>query len=210
MSSPVVIRSNNTSGTYSSGASPTNYEQRWENQRNQRVDGSVGRFNLPTTDRGTTGGSEQEPVATLHWRDQTIADVDPLLVLDDAYRVWVLHINIQQQLDSIRQRKEDWDGYGSRGPNTLSLAYAKHLLDELLISVIAAPRQWIAPFITSDEDGHITAEWYSGERELHIIVREHKAVYIKVWGTNIENEMHVDVLGTEDYLDVWDWLRDGQ
>ena len=137
-------------------------------------------------------------------------DVDPLLVLDDAYRVWVLHINIQQQLDSIRQRKEDWDGYGSRGPNTLSLAYAKHLLDELLISVIAAPRQWIAPFITSDEDGHITAEWYSGERELHIIVREHKAVYIKVWGTNIENEMHVDVLGTEDYLDVWDWLRDGQ
>ena len=74
---------------------------------------------------------------------------------------------------------------------------------------MANSRPWITPFLTSDEDGHVTAEWYNGDQELHIIVREHKAVYIKVWGANIENEMHVDVLGTEDYLGIWNWLLDG-
>ena len=209
MSSPVVIHSSNISGTYSSGASPTNYEPRWENRVNQRIDGPIEKFSLPISDRGTTGGNETDRLSTINWRDRTAANVNPSLVSDEVYRVWVSHIKIQQQLDSIRQRDEDWDGYGSKRPNTLSLAYAKHVLNELLISVITEYRRWIDPFITSDEDGHITAEWYNGEREIHIIIQEHKAVYIKVWGTNIENEMHADVLGTEGYLDVWDWLLDG-
>ena len=210
MYSAGVTHLNNTSGTFSSGASPTNYEPQWANQGNQRVDGPIEIFSLPITDSGTTGGNEQNQVSTLYWREQTRANLDPLLLTEETFRVRTFHLKIHQQLDAIRQRKDDWDGYASKRPNSLSLTYAKQLLDELLLSVIAASRSWIAPFITSDEDGHVTAEWYNGERELHIIVREHKAVYIKVWGTNIENEMHVDILGTEDYLEVWDWLLDGQ
>ena len=210
MSLPVATPSSSTSGTSSSGASPTNYASLWENRVNQRIEGPIEKFSLPVTDRSTTGGNEQDRVLTLHWREQTAANVDSSLLFDEVYRIWTFRLRIYQQFHSIRQRGEDWDGYGSKRPNTLSLVYAEHLLNQLLISVISNSRQWIAPFITSDEDGHITAESYSGERELHIIVREQEAVYIKVWGTNIENEMHVDVLGMEDYLDVWDWLLDGQ
>ena len=210
MSLPVATPSSSTYGTSSSGASPTNFEPRWENHVHQRIEGPIETFSLPVTDRGTTGGKEQDRVLTLHWREQTAANVDSSLLFDEAYRIWTFRLRINQQFHSIHRRGEDWDGYGSKRPNSLSLAYAEHLLNQLLISVISASRRWIDPFITSDEDGHITAEWYSGDWELHIIIREQEAVYIKVWGTNIENEMHVDVLNTEDYLDIWDWLLDAR
>ncbi len=210
MSSPAVTRSSNTSGTSSSGASQTNSEQQWENLGNLEVEWPSQTCSFPISDRGTSGGNQEDEVSTLHWREQTAASVDPLLLTEETIRLRPFRLKILQQLESIRQRNEDWDGYGSKRPNPLSLAYAEHLLNQLLTSVISASRRWIDPFITSDEDGHTTAEWYSGDRELHFIIREQEAVYIKVWGTNIENEMHVDVLGTEDYLYVWDWLLDGR
>ena len=149
-------------------------------------------------------------MSTLHWREQTAAGIDPLLQSEEASRVQSFHLKIHHQLESIGRRNEDWDGYGSKRPNSLSLVYTGHLLDELLTSVIGASRKWIEPFITSDEDGHISAEWHLGHRELHIQIRENEAEYIKVWGTNIEDEMHMDILGTGDYLEVWDWLIDAR
>ena len=123
----------------------------------------------------------------------------------DAFRA-----KIRDQLGAVAQREDNWDDRESKKPSTVALNNADRLMEALLDSVISAGHSWLTPFISSDEDGHITAEWYSGERELHIIVREQEAVYIKVWGTNIENEMHVDVLDTHDYVEVWNWLLDGQ
>ena len=69
---------------------------------------------------------------------------------------------------------------------------------------------WITPFISSNEDGYITAEWYEEERELHILIRENEAEYLQVWGINIYTEMHEDFFSREDYLRLWDWLLHGQ
>jgi len=116
---------------------------------------------------------------------------------------------IQKRFHTIGQRQDSWDEYGSKRPNRLSLDHALSLVEDLLKSVILAGYLWLTPFISSDEDGHITIEWYKGKHELHIEVRENEAEYIKVWGANIESEMHVDFLSKDSYLTLWEWLLNG-
>lgn len=116
---------------------------------------------------------------------------------------------ISSQFYSLRQRQDDWDFRGSKKPNKLSLSYAEGIVNDLLISVIEAGYLWLSPSISSDEGGNVTLEWHKGKHELHIDVGEDEAEYIKVWGANIENEMHLDFLKKENYLALWDWLLHG-
>ena len=82
-------------------------------------------------------------------------------------------------------------------------------MEELLDSVISAGHAWLTPFISSDEDGHITVAWHKGEHELHLIVTDKQILYISVWGIKIETEMDMDVLSKYNYVPLWTWLLDG-
>lgn len=116
---------------------------------------------------------------------------------------------ISDQFYALRQRQDNWDSRGSKKPNRLSLSYAEGIVNDLLNSVIETGYLWLSPSISSDEDGNIILEWHKGKHELHISVGEDEAEYIKVWGTNIENEMHLDFLKKQNYLSLWDWLLHG-
>ena len=115
---------------------------------------------------------------------------------------------ILDRLDVLAQREDNWDGYDSKKPTELVLDRAKHLMEELLNSIVSAGHLWLTPFISSDEDGYVTAEWYKEGRRLHLQIGENEAEYIQVWGTNIDTEMHVDFLNSDDYLTLWEWLLD--
>ena len=78
-----------------------------------------------------------------------------------------------------------------------------------MLDVVSSEYLWLTPFISSDEDGYITAEWHKEKRQLHIQIGEGEAEYIQVWGINIDTEMHVDFLRGHDYLPLWEWLIDG-
>ena len=82
-------------------------------------------------------------------------------------------------------------------------------MEELLDVLIAAGHSWLTPFISSDEDGYITVEWYGEKRQLHLEIEEDVVEYIQVWGTDIKTEMHVATLCSNDYLTLWNWLLDG-
>ncbi len=114
----------------------------------------------------------------------------------------------KEKLQKIAERKDDWDGKGSKKPSILALSQAHILLDGFLSSIIDNGRIWASPFVSSDEDGHITIQWNSGDHELHIDVSEQDAEYIKVWGLNIEKEMHLGILGETKFLTLWDWLNE--
>ena len=116
---------------------------------------------------------------------------------------------ILERLDILAQREDNWDGYDSKKPTKLTLNHARHLIEELFDSIAASGHLWLTPFISSDEDGYVTAEWYKGERELHLQIEENETEYIQVWGINIDTEMHVDFLSCDDYLTLWEWLLDG-
>lgn len=116
---------------------------------------------------------------------------------------------ISERFEVLAQREDNWDGYESKKPTQLTLEHAKLLIEELLDSIISAGHLWLTPFISSDEDGNVTAEWYEAERQLHVQIGEDEAEYIQVWGTNIDTEMHVDFFSRNNYLTLWKWLIDG-
>ena len=119
-------------------------------------------------------------------------------------------LEISDRFDVIAQREDNWDGYESKKPTQPTLDHAKHLIEEIFDTIIGMKYPWITPFISSNEDGYITAEWYEEEREVHILIRENEAEYLQVWGINIYTEMHEDFLSRGDYPKLWEWLLHGQ
>ena len=120
----------------------------------------------------------------------------------------VVDINFEEKLRRIAEREDNWDGKGSKKPNPLVLSQARDTLESFLFSVINSGRLWKTPFVSSDEDGRITIQWNSGNHELHLEIREEGTEYIKVWGANIENDMHLGLLKPEDFFKLWDWLNE--
>ena len=116
---------------------------------------------------------------------------------------------ISERFDILAQREDNWDGYDSKKPTKKTLVRAENLIGEWYDSIISAGHPWHAPFISSDEDGYITAAWYEDERELHILIGENEAEYLQVWGTNIDTEMHEADLNRDNYLMLWKWLLYG-
>ena len=116
---------------------------------------------------------------------------------------------ISERFDVLTQREDNWDEYDSKKPTKLTLVRAENLIGKLFDSIISAGHPWLTPFISSDEDGFITAAWYEEERELHILIGENEAEYLQVWGTNIDTEMQEGVFSRDNYLTLWEWLLDG-
>ena len=119
------------------------------------------------------------------------------------------NLEISKQFGILSQREDNWDGRGSQKPTDLTLAHAKEVMSALLNSVISAGYECDTSSISIDGDGNVTAAWYKGERQLHFQIGEHEAEYFRVWGTNIDTEMDVDFLKSENYLTLWKWLIDG-
>ena len=78
------------------------------------------------------------------------------------YELW-----LENQFDDLAQLEDNWDEHDSKKPTDLTLIHAKHVINTLLGVVTSAGYQWHPPFISSDEDGNVTAVWYDGERQLH-------------------------------------------
>lgn len=116
---------------------------------------------------------------------------------------------LSERFDVLAQREDNWDGYDSKKPTKVTLVRAENIIGELFNSIISAGHPWHTPFISSDEDGNVTAEWYEEKRQLHIQISENEIEYIQVWGINIDTEMHVDFLKRDNYLPLWEWLIDG-
>lgn len=116
---------------------------------------------------------------------------------------------LKKKLSEISFREANWDGEGSEKPNAVAISKAHTMLESFLYSVIEEGKIWLAPIISSDEDGSITIEWHNGVHELHIDISDEGIDYIKVWGTNIQSEMHVNSLDEKEFQALWDWLLDG-
>jgi hypothetical protein len=116
---------------------------------------------------------------------------------------------IAKRFEALRQRQNDWDDHGSEKPNLLSIDNAQEILSALLNLVVETGSLWLTPFISSDEDGKITVEWHKGSHELHLEIGEQEVEYIKVWGSNIQNEMQIGSYDKNNYLTLWEWLLNG-
>ena len=130
------------------------------------------------------------------------------VLVDEIYKSIILE-ELFDEFNALAQQEDNWDGYGSKKPNELSLDHARHFMEEFYDTIVSEGHSWLTPLISSNEDGYITAEWYGEERQLHLLIEKDEVVYIQVWGPNIDSEMHVETLDNKDYLTLWKWLFDG-
>ena len=112
-----------------------------------------------------------------------------------------------EKLRRISQRVDNWDDKGSLKPNLVALHKSHVILLNFLHAIIDSGRVWKTPFVSSDENGHITMQWNNDNLVLHIEITQDTEEYIKILGTNIEHEMHLGVLQPSEYVTLWDWLN---
>ena len=153
-------------------------------------------------------------VISLNEEYSTRAEGRKLSQREQLYRRWQQDIYpflleaFKEKLQKIAEREDNWDGKGSKMPSSLVLSKAHITLENFLYSIVNSGRLWKTPFVSSDEEGHITIQWNSGGHELHIEIGEEGTEYIKVWGVNIEHEIHVGILKRKEFLNLWDWLNE--
>ncbi|HBP87536.1 MAG TPA: hypothetical protein PKK23_18205 [Nitrospirales bacterium] len=153
-------------------------------------------------------------VVSLNEENSSRAEGYKLSQREQLYKTWQQDIypslldSFKQKLHKISERQDNWDGKGSKKPSDLILSKAHNTLENVLYSIANSGRLWIAPFVSTDEDGHITIQWTSGDHELHIEISKEGAEYIKIWGINIEHEMHLGILKQTELFNLWDWLSE--
>jgi hypothetical protein len=198
-----------TFGTSSTGASPTLLEKPWDQFQARTEWTSAGEdpYELLPFENGVI-------VVSLKEENSTRAERRKLSYKEQLYKRWqqdvypLLLDGFKEKLQKITERQDNWDGKGSKKPSPIVLSQAHITLENFLYSIVNSGRLWIAPFVSTDEDGHITIQWNSGDHELHIEISEEGTEYIKIWGVNIEHEMHVGILKRKEFFNLWDWLAE--
>lgn len=200
-----------TSEIFSTGASQINYKKQWNRFDDQTV---ALTFEVGASNLTPFIVWNDISIADLEEEDSTRADTPRLAIIEQQFKKYQnehyrrLGAPFKEKLLKVRQREDDWDGKDSKKPNRSALDRAYTVLDTFLSAVIDSGRIWRTPFISSDEDGYITVEWKSGKHELHLEFSQETEEYIKIWGTNIEHDMHLGILAPDGYVNLWDWLND--
>ena len=152
-------------------------------------------------------------VTSLNEANSTRAEAPKLSQREQLYKTWQQDIYpflldaFKEKLQKITEREDNWDGKGSKKPSPLVQSKAHITLESFLYSIVNSGRLWITPFVSTDEDGHITIQWNSGDHELHIEISNECTEYIKIWGVNIQHEMHLGILKRKEFINLWDWLN---
>lgn len=93
------------------------------------------------------------------------------------------------------------------GADNETYKYTIEWLDTLRTVVAASQMWWSEPLVNLSFDSEIVFEWWYKTKKLTVYILGNTAEYIKVWGTDIDNEME-DGLATSpaELTTLWKWL----
>ena len=106
----------------------------------------------------------------------------------------------------LSQREDNWDDCNSKKPTKRTLEHAQHIIEQFADTAVANGHELRTPFISTDEDGHVTIQWNKKPRELHLNISEKDSWYLKVSGPNINTDMEEGVLNPYQYRMLSEWL----
>ncbi|MEH2289409.1 hypothetical protein [Nostoc sp.] len=77
-----------------------------------------------------------------------------------------------------------------------------------LRTIVAANQMWWGePLVNLSIDSEIVFEWWYGTKKLTVYILGNTAEYIKVWGTDIDNEMEDGTSSSlAELTALWKWL----
>lgn len=96
-------------------------------------------------------------------------------------------------------------------PSSSVLAGAKDWLKSLYNEVTRLGLGWYTPHVATDEEGHLSFEWWNKSKKLTISISLEESIRyataLKVWGPDMLEQMEdVVVESPEKRLEVWTWL----
>lgn len=93
------------------------------------------------------------------------------------------------------------------GADNKTYKYTIEWLHQLRTVVAANKMWWCEPLINLGIDSEIVFEWWHENKKLTVYILGNTAEYIKVWGTDIDNEMEDgSVTSPAELTDLWKWL----
>ncbi|MCJ2140259.1 hypothetical protein [Methylobacterium sp. E-066] len=112
----------------------------------------------------------------------------------------------RKRLNVLRSYKDNWDGRGSLAASQIAVSLAIWWVVEFN-NLATSTRPWIHPHISLSEDGDVVFEWWLNEKKITIYINEGRALYLKVWGENIDDCMEEGELRrASDFSALWYWL----
>ena len=112
----------------------------------------------------------------------------------------------RQALQALGLRGPNWDGAGSPPPNPQAIGNASARVVELF--EVATAAKWKAPFVSADEQGDVSFEWWEGPRKITLYFGDQTIEMLLVWGKNVETEMqHSELDDVSDFASAWAWLH---
>jgi hypothetical protein len=103
--------------------------------------------------------------------------------------------------------KDNWDSFGSIAPKMSTVLKAIDTLGRLSSNVSASGYPWENPHVSASENGEVVFEWWVGTHKLTIYVSDQDVEFIRVWGTDIVEEMADGKLAGEGFTGLWRWLN---
>ncbi|MAK47791.1 hypothetical protein [Marinobacter sp.] len=113
---------------------------------------------------------------------------------------------VKAKIRELSKLPENWDDRGSAKPSKEAISQALSALEEFHAVIRNTNQSWAAPHISATEDGEVTMEWWSDSRKLSIYIDEANVDFIKVWGSNINNEMEDGEVRCGTFYELWTWL----
>jgi hypothetical protein len=93
------------------------------------------------------------------------------------------------------------------GADNQTYKYTLEWLDILRKIVTFNQMWWCEPLVNLGVDSEIVFEWWHENKKLTVYILGNTAEYIKVWGTDIDNEMaDGSVTSATELNDLWKWL----
>ena len=117
-----------------------------------------------------------------------------------------MYTKIVKRIDAISERPENWDEFGAEAPNKIAVSNSKKIIKDWISKVIYSGYTWKIPYISSDEEGFITLEWYNGDRQLHIEIGDIDSEYIKFERTDTGSKITDGVLDSDIFFSLWKWV----
>jgi hypothetical protein len=107
------------------------------------------------------------------------------------------HLQIHKTYRRIAELRADNETY----------KYTLEWLERLRKIVTSNQMWWCEPLVNLGVDSEIVFEWWHENKKVTVYILGNTAEYIKVWGTDIDNEMEDgSVTSATELKDLWKWL----
>ena len=112
----------------------------------------------------------------------------------------------RRALQALSLRGQNWDGADSLPPSPQAIGNASARVIELF--EVATAAKWKAPFVSADEHGEVSFEWWEGPRKITLYFGDQTMEMLQVWGADVETEMlHSELHDVSDFAPAWAWLH---